>query len=957
MAMPLSVVRASQGSGPWVKLGRRLLALLIGGFCLNVLAQCVAEGLWFQELGYLDVYERQLLTRLVLLILGLGLSAAWTLGNLRLARQRAQTIRLTPESALVAYLLVLGGVTATLGLVVGITLQAALEVWRAADAAALAVNLPLLGSPDTWGTLYRLLETPGFVPLWVVTTVLVIRSPRVGLSSLALLFSVAQGVVAAGHWARLLLGLAGMPMGETDPEFGRDLSFYLFQLPLWDWAQFWGQTTSLFALLAVLVTYLRAGRCLSEGCFPQLTARQANHLRRLGALGFLWVALGCWLYRYDLLYSPAGATYGASYTDIWACLPLALALGGWAAAIAIALFLRSLVQPVPPLHLGRSTRLAFIYLFVLLVGSYGLPALVQRVVVQPNEFERERPYIQRTLEATRHAFNLDTAAVQTFNPNQTLAEAARTASTATLRNIRVWDTLPLLEANRQLQQIRLYYRFPGADVDRYRLLPDTPNSEVELRQVLIAARELETTSLPPQAQTWVNRHLVYTHGYGFTVSPVNLAAPSGLPEYFVKDIGPAVTTVPGIPVGRPAIYYGEATTPYVLTGTQVEEFDYPQGDTSVYTSYTGRGGIALGSPWRRWLFAWVLRDWRIALTDHPTPATKLLWRRTIRERVTHLAPFLYLDSDPYLVAADLGDADHPLHWMMDAYTTSRYYPYSDPGPHGLNYLRSAVKIQVDAYHGSVRFYAVNTQEPLTRAWQRVFPTLFQPLKQMPPALRQHNRYPQDLFQIQAERLLSYHMTDAQGFYNREDQWSLATEIYGTETRSVAPYYLIMKLPEAAAEEFLLFVPFTPAGRPNLTAWLVARSDGEAYGQLRVYTLPKESLFLGPEQLEALINQEPLIAQQISLWNRAGLKVTHGRLLIITLERALLYVEPLYLEAEPTHVPILARVVAAADNRIVMAVSSEAALERLNQVAQSKPPPAIVRDLPVREALENQVGRP
>ena len=506
------------------------------------------------------------------------------------------------------------------------------------------------------------------------------------------------------------------------------------------------------------------------------------------------------------------------------------------------------------------------------------------------------------------------------------------------------------------------------------LLSNQVNCLPEPQQVLISARELEYTAVPKQAQTWVNKHLIYTHGYGFTISPVNRVAPDGLPEYLVKDIGitegsPLTTSSAAvrqsIPIGQPRIYYGESANNYIMTGTKVKELDYPSGNDNVYNVYDGRGGINISAPWRKLLFAKYLNDWRMVLTPEFLPETKLLFRRNLNRRIRSIAPFLRYDGDPYLVAADTKsnpkDSKDPsyLYWIVDAYTTSNRYPYADVGKEGINYIRNSVKVVIDAYHGSVNFYIADPSDPIVTTWSKIFPDLFKPLSAMPANLRAHLRYPADFFKIQSERLMTYQMTDPQVFYNREDQWQIPTEVYGNKPRLVEPYYLITSLPTVPFEEFILLLPYTPQQRTNLVAWLAARSDGENYGKLLLYTFPKQRLVYGPEQIEARINQDPVISQQISLWNRQGSRVIQGNLLIVpisaakgaTNQQSLLYVEPLYLEATQNKLPTLIRVIVAYENRIVMAQTLQQALTAIFKTSPAPAPPPIVR--PVAESLQPQ----
>ena len=549
---------------------------------------------------------------------------------------------------------------------------------------------------------------------------------------------------------------------------------------------------------------------------------------------------------------------------------------------------------------------------------------------------------------TRKAFNLDAIDEENFDPQGKLTVADLAENDLTIDNVRLWDTRPILQTNRQLQQIRLYYKFLDADIDRYLLENNQKNEPADgksKQQVIIAPRELDYSAVPERAKTWVNEHLIYTHGYGFTLSPVNKVDEGGLPYYFVKDIG--ITTDEqetlslsseldrdSFPIGKPRIYYGELTNNYIMTSTKVRELDYPSGEENVYNVYDGDGGIKIGNFARRILFADYLQDWQMLFTQNFTADTKLLFRRNINRRIRAIAPFLRFDRDPYLVVADTNNPEEHkqdenyLYWIIDAYTTSDSYPYSDPGENNFNYIRNSVKVVVDAYNGDVDFYIADPDDPIIQTWAKIFPELFKPLEEMPVSLRSHIRYPEDLFSTQSERLLAYHMTDPQVFYNREDQWEIPEEIYGTEVRPIDPYYLIIRLPNAQTEEFILLHPYTPTSRPNLIAWLAARSDEDKYGRLLLYTFPKQKLVYGPNQIEALINQDPVISQQISLWNREGSQAIQGNLLIIPIEESLLYVEPLYIEAERNSLPILARVIVVYENQIVMAATLEEAMNAI-----------------------------
>lgn len=966
-----------------------------------------AEIFWFQEVGYLRVFLIRLVTRGGLWIFATAITATYLLGNLALAQRlkyprslkieevkpeegglsselkkllspqsppRRPPRKLEEQRVKPIKLRSLLPLVLILSLLVGLLLahygHIALSYWYPA---LNKNNLPTL-APFRLETIWQLGEQiiyqVSYVGLVIGAAIAVLIYSRFLLPAIALVLSLVFGTIMFQNWAKVLQYFHPTPFNSTEPLFGLDISFYIFSLPFWELLELWLMGMFLYGFVAVALTYLLSADSLSQGIFPGLTSQQQRHLYGMGSLLMLLISFSYWLSRYELVYSPRGVSYGASYTDVNVQLPAYNALFVLALAIATYLIWRTIFwRPA-----SRYRRFVFyglgVYLFLLVVAGHFIPVVVQYLIVQPNELQREEPYIQRTIALTRQAFNLEVMDVRTFNPQPTLTETDIQNNELTIRNIRLWDQRPLLETNRQLQQIRPYYRFPDADIDRYTLKleaearppvapqPPLPESNLteptERRQVLIAARELDYSAVPQQAQTWVNQHLIYTHGYGFTISPVNTVAPGGLPEYFVKDIAGnaegALTTATeairdSIPIGQPRIYYGEIANTYVMTGTRVRELDYPSGSDNAYNTYDGLGGVRIGATWRRVLFAIYLRDWQMLFTRDFLPDTKVLFRRNIKHRIQAIAPFLRFDKDPYLVAADAtaefpGQNNH-LFWIIDAYTTSDRYPYSDPNLQGINYIRNSVKIVVDAYNGTVKFYNADPTDPIIATWSAIFPNLFQPLSEMPVTLKSHIRYPLDFFSIQSERLMTYHMTDTQVFYNREDLWRIPNEIYGSETRQVEPYYLITSLPTVPFEEFILLLPYTPKQRNNLIAWLAARSDGENYGKLLLYTFPKERLVYGPEQIEARINQDPVISQQISLWNRRGSRAIQGNLLIIPIEQSLLYVEPIYLEATQTSIPTLVRVIVAYENRIVMTQTLEQALQAIFQ-PEVTPAPAIIR---------------
>ncbi|HSC72050.1 MAG TPA: UPF0182 family protein, partial [Candidatus Methylomirabilis sp.] len=540
-------------------------------------------------------------------------------------------------------------------------------------------------------------------------------------------------------------------------------------------------------------------------------------------------------------------------------------------------------------------------------------------------------YIDFNIRYTRLAYGLDNIEEREFPAEEALTLQDLHNNDATIKNIRLWDTRPLLATYSQLQEIRTYYKFTDTDIDRY-----TINGEY--RQVTLSARELSSRDLP--SRIWINERLTYTHGYGAVVSPVNRVTREGLPEFWIKDIPPAASS--DLRISRPELYFSELANDYVFAKTRAKEFDYPAGDQNVYTTYAGQGGIPVGSFWRKVLFAAHLGDVKLLLSNDVTADSRVLIYRNIRERVQRIAPFFRYDDDPYVVISAAGR----LVWLLDGYTVSEWFPYAAPTRGLGNYVRNAVKATVDAYDGTVRFYIADPTDPLIRTIARIFPGLLQPLDAMPADLRTHLRYPEGLFRVQAAMYAVYHMRDTQVFYNKEDLWSLPIRPVGGQDRPMEPYYLILRLPGEPKEEFVLLIPFTPSKKDNLAAWLAARSDPPHYGKLVVYTVPKQKLVYGPRQLEARIDQDSFISQQLSLWSQRGSQVIRGNLLVIPIERSLMYVEPLYIAAEKGQLPELKRVIVGFGDRIAMEETLEGAMAR---VFGGQTPPAAAEAAPARPA--------
>ncbi len=722
--------------------------------------------------------------------------------------------------------------------------------------------------------------------------VVVRRMLDMGILAVAIFFSLIFGLVTSGQWETILRFTSATNFNIIEPLLGRDVAFYIFNLPLYHFVQGWLIWATVIILIFTATIYgLNIG--FRRAAF---TTAIKGHLSVLGAVIFFILA---WSYRlkiFDLLYSRRGVIFGAGYTDVHAQLL------AWRILIVVAV-ISGMLLLIAILRRWRHSLIIPVGLWVVSAIIFGsiYPALVQRFQVEPSELAREGPYIEHNIHFTRLAFGLDRIEEKDISIELAPSEQDIAQNSTTMNNIRLWDHRPLKDTYNQLQSIRLYYDFVDIDVDRYQIDGDS-------RQVMLAARELSPEKLPSQAQTWVNRRLQFTHGYGIAMSPTIEVTEEGLPNLWVKDVPP----IGKIEIEQPEIYYGEKTNDYVIVGSRVEEFDYPKGDTNVYTKYTGENGIEIGSFIRKLAFAWELGDINILISGELTPGSQLLYRRNIQQRVRHVAPFLKLDSDPYIVI-DNGE----LLWVQDAYTISGRFPYSQPTPGGINYVRNSVKVVINAYDGSTTFYLIDPEDALVNTYAAIFPALFTPIEAMPESLRAHLRYPQDLFQIQASVYQTYHMQDPRVFYNKEDLWTTPFETYADTERPVEPYYVIMRLPGEEQEAFILMLPFTPIQKDNMITWLAARSDGDKYGKLIAYNFPKDKLIYGPRQIEARIDQDPTISSQLTLWGQKGSQVIRGNLLVIPIEQSILYVEPVYLKAERGQLPELKRVIVASGDRIAM----------------------------------------
>jgi uncharacterized membrane protein (UPF0182 family) len=712
------------------------------------------------------------------------------------------------------------------------------------------------------------------------------------------------------HWLQYLLARHPAEVAQHDPLFHIGLGFYLFQLPF-NWFLYHLALATLIAcLLSTVFLYFVEGGVWVTPRGPVVASAARAHLMVLGALFFVLIAYRVRLAMYGLLFSARGIIYGAGYADVHATLPVL--------RILLVLSLLTALVFLVEAKLGRVRPALYavgVLIVVALVGVGFYPEIIQRFVVAPNEIDKERPYIANAIEYTRQAYGLDRFEERQFSAVEDLNLQDIQQNQPTLNNVRLWDHKPLLTTFAQLQEIRTYYDFRYVDNDRYWI-------NGVYRQVSLSPRELAYESLP--GATWINEHLTFTHGYGLCMGPVNEYTPDGLPVLFIKNIPPVSTA--SIHVTQPAIYYGELGNNYCFVKTNAQEFDYPKGDQNVYTNYAGTGGIPVGGFWKRLLFTLEFGEKNILFSSDIQPTSRLMIYRRVLDRAGRLTPFLRYDSDPYMVIAD----DGSLYWLLDAYTLSNWYPYSDPTANMGNYIRNSVKVTINAYTGEVRFYVVDPTDPLIQAYGRIFPGVFQPLSAMPKDLLAHIRYPEGLFSIQAQKYALFHMTDPRVFYNREDLWRVAQTSTGGPAHPMSPYYNIMKLAEIGTrEEFILMVPFTPARKNNMIAWMAARCDAPNYGKVLVFTFPKEKLIYGPQQVEARIDQDPTISQQLTLWGQGGSTVIRGTLLVIPILNSVLYIEPLYLAAEAGGaLPQLKRVLVAYSDQVLMEDSLDDALSKI-----------------------------
>ncbi len=725
-------------------------------------------------------------------------------------------------------------------------------------------------------------------------------------------------LVSGGAWRVAAQFFYRTPFGVTDPIFHRDVGYYVFTMPMIENVLTFASALAWLSLIMTAVLYLARtdiGFVMGErqGAWRFfVTPRAQTHLAVIGAALLGVAAVRVLLVGVPgLLLGRQPVLAGATYTDLQVRLPLLRLM-----ALALLLAGGALIWQARKGRLARGALMVLGVVFgvAFLLGGV-IPGSFQRLVVQPNELARETPQIQHHLTATRQAWGLDNVERRELTPGRTLTARDLEANQVTIRNVRLWDREPLLQTFGQLQSIRTYYDFISVDDDRYLI-------GGELRQVLLSPRELNTAALP--TRTFINEHLTYTHGMGITLGPSNQVTPEGLPVLWIKDLPPA-STVP-ITITKPQIYFGEQSNDFILAPSRQREFDYPsgQGDAAVYSSYSGGTGVPVGSFWRRLLFAFRFGSLNIMLSGDLTAQTKILFHREVVERAELALPFLRFDPDPYLVVTN----DGHLVWILDAYTTTDRYPYAQPLPNGVNYMRNSVKVTIDAYTGVTTAYWALPEDPIMRTLGRIYPGLLHSMSEMPADLRAHVRYPGTLFAAQSALYATYHMTDPETFYHREDQWQLPGGTPRIGVSDAFMRHIVMRLPGERDPEFILMRPFTPRQKDNLAAWMVVRNDGEHYGKLRVYSFPRQSLVFGPAQIVNRINQDTEVARQITLWDQRGSEVIRGELLVIPIEESLIYVQPLLLRAQGGRIPELKRVVVAQESQVAMEETLEAGLARL-----------------------------
>ena len=742
------------------------------------------------------------------------------------------------------------------------------------------------------------------MPPWELSN----KTSQILIIAASLFFTVFAASSGTLQWESFLLFTHASSFGVSDPLFHKDIGFYIFQLPflihLYGWIMF---IIILTMIATAFVYFIRRSFHIIPPRIWQISPQARRHLSILTAALFLWGTFGVWLELNDILFTKRGVVFGPGYTEVTTQLWVLKSL----MVVTVLCGLSIIYYAFRP-NWRYPAITVTVFLLLIFIGRGLYPALVQKFMVLPNEIVLETPYIEKNIQYTRMAYQLQDIEEREFPVEENLTREDLRKNDPTIKNIRLWDHAPLLRTYSQLQEMRTYYKFISVDNDRYMV-------NGQYRQVMLSPRELSYQALP--SKTWVNEHLTYTHGYGVVLGPVNRISNEGLPEFFIKDIPPVSTT--DVRITRPEIYYGETSNEYVFVRGKRQEFDYPVGDKNVYTTYEGKGGVPL-SFWKKLLFAARLGSFTILLSDDITSDSRIMYYRKVTERVSHIAPFVELDGDPYMVISPEGR----LIWIVDGYTITDRFPYSEPTAKLGNYIRNSLKATVDAYDGSVKLYISDAKDPIIQTYARIFPGVFKTMDEMPAELKSHIRYPPTMLEIQARMYTAYHMQDPQVFYNKEDLWAIPGKHNPGSERQMEPYDTIMKLPGDKKEEFILLLPFTPSRKDNMAAWMAVRCDAPNYGNMTVYKFPKQKLVYGPTQIEARIDQEAEISKQLSLWNQRGSQAIRGSLLAIPIEKSIIYVESLYLAAEKGQLPELKRVIVAYGNSIVMEENLDTSLQRI-----------------------------
>lgn len=771
--------------------------------------------------------------------------------------------------------------------------------------------------------------------LWISSKLNPSKIPSRMKFAVILVLSFFVGVASSQKWFVVLQYLNQVPFDLQDPIFLKDVSFYTFTLPfihaIWNFLMVCVAITLIMVLLDYLQSFIadmfKQAQVITpdgatydigfQSALSNLQRKALVHLAVLGSFLFILLSVNHYLARFSIMYSEKGIVVGAGYTDVVAFLPIIRILMILALIIAalfyIWIFFISGQQRLRKRHILTYT--IALYLLVSFIGPTVIPGIIQAYKVSPNEINLETPYIENNIRFTKIAYGLADVEEKDFPVEMNLTPEILAGAQETMDNVRILDWRPLIQTYKQTQEIRLYYDLSGIDIDRYDI-------DGRYTQVMLSPREMDQSRL--QAKTWVNLHMIYTHGFGVVMSPVNRVTKEGMPNYLIQDIPPAYNTrEEKLRIEKPQVYYGEKDNNFVLVNTRTEEFDYPKGDTNEYIRYDGEGGVQMDSSMKKLAMAIRFADIKIMLSADLTQESRIMFVRNIQERISKITPFLMLDKDPYLVISE-----GRLFWIQDAYTVAGNFPYSEKVG-SINYVRNSVKIVVDAYDGDVTYYVADTTDPIILTYAKMFPEQFKSFDLMPEELKRHIRYPADMFKAQSAIYNTYHMDDVTVFYNKEDAWQIPYEVYGTGQQvPVEPYYIIIKLPEEDKEEFVLMSSFTPIRKDNMVAWLAARSDGANYGKLLLYKFPKEKLVYGPLQIEAKFDQDSEISQQLTLWSQQGSRVTRGNLLVIPLADNILYIEPLYIQAEKGQLPELKRILVSDGERVVMEEDLDKALVAL-----------------------------